>query len=58
MKPHIAGSNKSDNTDRTVNMGKVVAANFRVGRKLTGLLPEEIGEASLSSSDNAEFASS
>jgi hypothetical protein len=26
-------------------MGKVVAANFRVGRKLTGFLPEEIGEA-------------
>jgi hypothetical protein len=27
-------------------MGKVVAANVRVGGTLTGFLPEEIGEAS------------
>jgi hypothetical protein len=37
---------KSDNTDRTINMGEVVAADFRVERKLTGLLPEENSEAS------------
>jgi hypothetical protein len=26
-------------------MGEVVAVNFRNGRKLTGILPNEIGEA-------------
>jgi hypothetical protein len=26
-------------------MGEVVAVNFRIGRKLTGILPKEIGEA-------------
>jgi hypothetical protein len=31
-------------TDRTVNMGEVVAVNFCVGRTLAGFHPKEIGE--------------